>query len=91
MGIPDEHMQLGESVYPAKLAVPSLVKDTWNAFFEEHAFQVLPCFRGVKLVDPSSPMIVLCQAWRGGTLADNTNVLGNNQDSVDGVEETTHS
>ena len=34
MGIPDEHMQLGESIYPAKLAVLSLVKDAGNAFFE---------------------------------------------------------
>jgi hypothetical protein len=45
--------------YPAKLAIVLLVKDTGNAFFEAHGFQPLPCFRGVELVNPLAPVIVL--------------------------------
>lgn len=75
MGITGEHMQLGESIYPAKPAVLPLVKDAGDAFLEEHAFQLFPCFRGIKLIDPLSPVVVLGQARRGGAFADSTNIL----------------
>lgn len=88
MGIPDEHMQLCESIYPAKLAVPALVKDARDTFFEEHAFQFLPCFRGVKLVNPLAPVIILGQAWRGGAFADSTNTFNTSQDLA--IIEETH-
>lgn len=88
MGIPDEHMQLGKSIHPAKLPVLSLVKDARNAFFEEHAFQLLPCFRGIELVNPLSPVIVFGQTRRGGTLADSTDVLNKDQDSAMSTKET---
>lgn len=58
----------------------SLVKAAGNAFPEECAIELLPCVRGVKSVDPLSPVIVLREAWRGDTLADRTDVLRENQD-----------
>lgn len=73
MGVPDEHMQLGKSIYPAKRTILALVKDAGNTFLEKHALQRLPCVRGVQPIDPLSPVIVLGQAWRCGALADRTN------------------